>query len=107
MKQILLILLDNASKFTHSGEVELGIRVLNCQAEAGSGTLRFSVKDTGIGIESQKVEKIMEAFSQAEAPSTKRYEGAGLGLAIARSLLKMMDSQLVIMSTPHTGSEFF
>ncbi|WP_291035374.1 response regulator [Dyadobacter sp. 50-39] len=106
VKQVLVILLENAAKFTHQGEIELGIKHLFPFEKAGKGKFRFSVRDTGIGINPAKMEEILQPFMQAEAPATKRYEGTGLGLAIAGNLLRMMNSKLEIASSPDTGSIF-
>lgn len=105
LKQILVNLLGNASKFTEKGEVELKIEVL----EAGSedSTLRFSVRDTGIGIKADKQKKIFEAFSQEDGSTTKKYGGTGLGLTISNKLLGLMGSYLQLTSEPGKGSCFY
>lgn len=106
LRQVLGILLDNARKFTSQGEIELSVRQIDFNQEQGIGRLRFSVRDTGIGIGEFEVGKIMQAFTQAESPATKQYEGTGLGLAIATNLLEKMNSQLDVVSTPGSGSTF-
>lgn len=105
LKQILVNLLGNASKFTEKGEIELKIEILE---EAGDNyKMRFAVRDTGIGIKPDKQAKIFEAFSQEDSSTTKKYGGTGLGLTISNSLLGLMDSKLQLTSEPDKGSTFF
>jgi PAS domain S-box-containing protein len=106
LKQILVNLLGNAVKFTEQGEIELKILPLNELTE-GSITLRFEVRDTGIGIAKNKQDKIFEAFSQEDASTTKKYGGTGLGLTISNKLLDLMGSKLQLESSPDKGSCFF
>ncbi len=105
LKQILVNLLSNACKFTENGKIELSIKPIH--TENGHVTLRFSVKDTGIGIKQDKQNKIFEAFSQEDTSTTKRYGGTGLGLTISNKLLRMMDSQLHVESEQGIGSMFY
>jgi PAS domain S-box-containing protein len=106
LKQILVNLLGNAVKFTEKGEIELKITPKDVFTEAGV-TLRFEVRDTGIGIPKDKQTKIFEAFSQEDASTTKKYGGTGLGLTISNKLLGLMDSCLQLESSPERGSCFF
>ncbi|WP_354303821.1 PAS domain S-box protein [Pedobacter sp. UYP1] len=105
LKQILVNLMGNAAKFTEKGEIELKIEVLQQQGDLYQ--LRFSVRDTGIGIKEDQKGKIFEAFAQEDASTTKRYGGTGLGLAITNKLLAMMGTKLELTSTLGVGSEFF
>lgn len=105
IRQVLMNLLSNATKFTEKGTIELSITVVSHDAE--QAVLCFSVKDTGIGIKPDKLEKIFDAFSQEDNSMTKRYGGTGLGLTISNKLLKMMDSQLKLESSFGAGSRFF
>ncbi|MDQ0638723.1 PAS domain S-box-containing protein [Pedobacter sp. W3I1] len=105
LKQVLINLLGNAAKFTAEGEIELKIESL--QIKENNHLLRFSVRDTGIGIAKTKQMKIFEAFSQEDSSTTKKYGGTGLGLAISNKLLNMMDSQLRLESEPGKGSTFY
>jgi PAS domain S-box-containing protein len=100
IKQILINLLSNALKFTDRGEIELKIEKLN-------GGLRFSVRDTGIGIDLQDQEKIFQSFDQADNSSTRKYGGTGLGLSISNSILSLMDSKLYLKSKINDGSIFY
>jgi len=104
LRQVLINLLSNASKFTEDGEIELAIRV---QERLGKETrLEFSVRDTGIGISPEKQEVIFEAFSQEDSSTTRKYGGTGLGLTISNKLLRLMDSTLKLDSEPGKGSRF-
>lgn len=105
IKQILVNLLGNASKFTERGEIELKIEKLN--GDADNTSLRFAVRDTGIGIKPEKQQKIFEAFSQEDSSTTKKYGGTGLGLTISNKLLALMGSQLKLKSIPGKGSTFY
>ncbi len=105
LKQVLINLLSNAAKFTGHGEIELGIEALS--AGAAQLDLRFSVRDTGIGIHPDKQKKVFEAFSQEDGSTTKKYGGTGLGLTISNKLLGMMGSRLQLESVPGSGSTFF
>lgn len=105
LKQILINLLSNAVKFTNAGKIELHISVVS--KEDGKAILRFSVKDTGIGIKKRNQEKIFEAFSQEDSYTTKKFGGTGLGLSISNQLLNLMNSHLQLDSNFGVGSEFF
>lgn len=104
LRQVLINLGANAIKFTEAGEVILRLAV--AQQHAGSVTLDISVSDTGIGMEADALARLEEDFGQLEASSTRRYGGIGLGLAICRQLLGLMDARLKIDSTPGQGSRF-
>ncbi|HBI86980.1 MULTISPECIES: PAS domain S-box protein [Sphingobacterium] len=105
IKQVLMNLLSNATKFTEKGTIELSITVES--HDATQAVLCFSVKDTGIGIKEDNVERIFDAFTQEDNSMTKRYGGTGLGLTISNKLLKMMGSELKLESTFGAGSRFF
>lgn len=107
LKQVLVNLLGNAVKFTEKGEIELKITRLEETKDTGDISLRFEVRDTGIGIRPEKQHKIFEAFLQEDISTTKKYGGTGLGLTISNSLLHLMGSRLQLMSTPGEGSVFF
>ena len=105
LKQILVNLLGNSAKFTEKGEIELKIE--NLKSKGDFNTLRFSVRDTGIGIKAEKQDKIFEAFSQEDSSTTKKYGGTGLGLTISNRLLGLMGSKLQLKSELGKGSTFF
>ena len=105
LKQVLINLLTNAVKFTNNGKIEFTISTL--KAEKTQTLLRFSVKDTGIGIRKSNQKKIFQAFSQEDSSTTKKFGGTGLGLAISNQLLALMNSTLHIESQYNVGSTFY
>jgi signal transduction histidine kinase/CheY-like chemotaxis protein len=104
IKQILLNLLSNAVKFTHAGEIVVSLSLAH--APTGKSVLRFSVKDTGIGVEPECLSSIFEVFEQADMSVTRKYGGTGLGLAISRSLVQMMGGEINAASVHGKGSTF-
>jgi CheY-like chemotaxis protein len=103
VRQILLNLASNASKFTHRGHVGLaGTRVM----DRGVPWLVFEVRDTGIGMTPEQVARLFQPFVQADASTTKKYGGTGLGLAIARRFCRMMGGTITVQSEPGKGSCF-
>ena len=104
LQQVLINLATNAIKFTEAGEVVLGIH-REAQSEH-SVTLAFSVRDTGIGIAPEQLERIFTGFAQAEASTARRFGGTGLGLAISRRLVRLMGGDIHVESTPGQGSRF-
>ncbi|MDE3253207.1 MAG: PAS domain S-box protein, partial [Bacteroidota bacterium] len=106
LKQILINLLSNASKFTEKGEIELKVDALS-DTSGNEILIRFEVRDTGIGIREEKQQKIFQAFSQEDGSVTRKYGGTGLGLTISNKLLALMGSRLQLESSPGKGSRFF
>ena len=106
LRQILLNLVGNAIKFTESGRIALRAEALP-GAETGRCRLQITVQDTGIGIAADKLEDVFEAFTQADASTTRRYGGTGLGLSICNRLLDLMQGEIRVESTPGHGSTFF
>jgi PAS domain S-box-containing protein len=102
--QVLLNLATNAVKFTEEGEVVLAVRAAG--SEAGRTAVTFSMRDTGIGMTPEQVERVFEMFSQADESTTRRFGGTGLGLAICRRLVEMMGGTIEVTSTPGEGSAF-
>jgi len=105
LKQILINLLGNAVKFTEKGEIELKVQKLSSNEK--NITLRFAVRDTGIGIPVEKQQHIFNAFTQENSSISKRYGGTGLGLTISNNILGYMGSRLSLESTLQEGSVFF
>jgi PAS domain S-box-containing protein len=104
LQQVLLNLMGNAVKFTEQGEVVLSIRVL--RRDGDRVRLGFAVRDTGIGIAAGQQQRMFEAFSQGDSSTSRKYGGAGLGLAIARRLVELMGGVLRVHSEPGRGAEF-
>ncbi len=105
LQQVILNLLSNAIKFTEEGEVF--IEILKVGETDNKINIKFSIKDTGIGISNENQEKLFKAFSQAESSTTRRYGGTGLGLAISKKLTEYMGGNIGVKSVAGKGSEFF
>jgi PAS domain S-box-containing protein len=105
LRQIVLNLANNGIKFTHQGEV--AIRVSREEETQDEITLRFSVRDTGIGIPKDKQSTLFEAFTQVDASNTRKYEGTGLGLSISKRLTQMMGGEIGMESEEGVGSDFW
>ncbi|MDP9134808.1 MAG: ATP-binding protein, partial [Actinomycetota bacterium] len=104
LRQVLTNLLSNAVKFTSEGEVSVRVRAQPHGPNAID--VRFDVADTGIGITPASLERVFEAFAQADSSTTRRYGGTGLGLAICRQLVTMMSGEMGASSEPGAGSVF-
>ncbi|HAV01932.1 MAG TPA: histidine kinase [Chryseobacterium sp.] len=105
IKQVLINHLGNAVKFTEKGEIELKVEKILQENE--KICLRFSVRDTGIGIPVEKQKKIFDAFTQEDSSVSKKYGGTGLGLTISNNILKYMNSHLSLSSEQEKGSVFY
>ena len=103
VRQTLFNLLSNASKFTEGGTVSLTVR--RAAVEQGD-ELSFDVADSGIGMTPEQTAKVFEAFTQADASTTRRYGGTGLGLAISREFCRMMGGEITVESRPGEGATF-
>jgi PAS domain S-box-containing protein len=102
--QVLSNLFNNAIKFTEQGEVALLIDVIDLNAT--NALVSFKVKDTGIGIARDKQGHLFEAFTQADISMTRKYGGSGLGLSICQQIVKLLDGEITLKSSPDDGSEF-
>lgn len=104
LRQVLTNILDNAIKFSESGDV-----TLSCSTKGKRGKeveLAFSIKDSGIGIQPQQLGKIFEPFKQADSSTTREYGGTGLGLVICKRIVELMDGDLRVASEPGIGTTF-
>ena len=105
LKQVLINILGNSVKFTNApGEVTLSVEQIN--SFEGRCTLRFEMKDTGIGMDEEFIPKIFEAFSQEDATTTNKYGGSGLGMAITKNFVEMMNGDIEVQSKKGVGSTF-
>ncbi len=102
--QVLTNLLSNAVKFTHRGYVKLLISVDT--RDADGVTLRFTVRDTGIGMTREQIGRLFEEFTQADGSTTRRYGGTGLGLTISKRIVELMGGRIWVESEPGAGSSF-
>ncbi len=105
VRQVLMNLLSNAVKFTSEGEVIVTVTLAD--GPGSDERLRLEVADTGIGIDTEKLAALFEPFSQADATTTRRYGGTGLGLCISRQLVELMGGQIGCASEPGVGSRFW
>lgn len=106
LSQVLINLCNNAVKFTEEGDVKVVIRVLP-EDDPESLVLRFEVTDTGIGMTRDQVNRIFDAFSQADAATAREHGGTGLGLTISRQLVTLMGGEIGVQSEPGVGSAFW
>ncbi|MCD4723093.1 MAG: response regulator [Desulfobacula sp.] len=107
--QILLNLSSNAIKFTDRGEIVLNTELMPDIKDKKSNQvmLRFSIRDTGIGMSREQIDKLFQSFSQADVSTTRKYGGTGLGLAISKRLTQMMGGKIWVESEPGKGSIFY
>ncbi len=105
LRQILTNLIGNALKFTEKGQVD--IQISEEKRTESAVKLRFAVSDTGIGINPEQKARLFNVFTQAEASTSRKYGGSGLGLTICKRLVEMMDGEIDVISTAGQGSTFF
>jgi CheY-like chemotaxis protein len=104
LRQVLIVLISNAVKFSESGEIE--VRVKRKAEQGNTVVLGFEVEDHGIGIPPSQQERIFDAFTQADSSATRKYGGTGLGLAIGSQIVSAMGGKLACRSAPGIGSVF-
>ncbi len=105
LRQVLTNLISNAAKFTHKGEVE--ISVTSELLDFKEYLLKFNVRDTGIGIAKDKLDKLFKPFSQVDSSTTRSFGGTGLGLVISKKLVELMGGEIGVKSIEGKGSDFY
>lgn len=105
LRQVLVNLVSNAIKFTEQGEIFVGVH-LNKVGEDGRVELQFEIRDTGIGIPADKIERLFKAFSQVDSATSRKYGGTGLGLIICEKLIGLMGGQIAVKSRENEGTTF-
>lgn len=105
LSQVLLNLINNALKFTDKGEVI--VRASLAESKNNQVKIQFSVQDTGIGMSEEQIARLFCSFSQADASTTRKYGGTGLGLTISKTLSEMMGGEIWVESEPEVGSTFY
>ncbi|MDX1693864.1 MAG: 7TM diverse intracellular signaling domain-containing protein [Ketobacteraceae bacterium] len=103
MRQILFNLLSNSAKFTKNGRVSLTVEVISVN---GDRMIEFEIKDTGIGMSENQMERVFDSFTQADASSTRKYGGTGLGLTITKSFCELLGGTISLESQEGKGSRF-
>ena len=106
VRQIIFNLLSNSCKFTEKGEITLSVAVETGQSTGTGDVIRFSVKDSGIGMTEEQMKKLFMEFSQADSSTTRKYGGTGLGLAISKRFCEMMNGSIGVESIPNSGTTF-
>jgi len=105
LRQVLVNLVENGIKFTSEGEIVVGV---SCEKRPDNlFMLQFSVRDTGIGIPADRLDRLFRSFSQVDSSTTRRFGGTGLGLVISRRLAELMGGEMWVESTPGQGTTFF
>ncbi|CAN5310534.1 hypothetical protein BH18ACT10_BH18ACT10_12150 [soil metagenome] len=107
VRQILVNLLGNAVKFTERGEIVLSVGVEEEKEAAGKALVRFEIKDTGIGMTDEQRSRLFRSFTQADASTTRKSGGTGLGLTIYKQLVELMGGEIGVESEPGEGSTFW
>jgi len=107
LRQVLTNLVGNAIKFTHEGKVVLQVALVEKGRVGAQILLRFSIRDTGVGIPADKIPLLFEKFTQADASTTRKFGGSGLGLAISKQLVELMGGEIGVISQEGEGTEFW
>jgi signal transduction histidine kinase len=106
VRQVLVNLLGNAVKFTEQGRIDVLVRLMDDVEAPETGLIRFSVRDTGVGIPADQIHKIFGKFTQVDSSATRRYGGTGLGLALTQQIVEKLGGTIWVESSPGVGSTF-
>ncbi len=106
LRQVTANLMSNAVKFTHQGSIEMEAHLAEPHPRDGKHLIRISVRDSGIGIPEDRIDRLFRSFSQVDASTSRSYGGTGLGLAISQRLVNMMGGDIRVKSRPGEGSTF-
>ena len=104
LRQVLINLLSNAIKFTRVGTIKVSSNIVS--SSENTIIMHFEVRDSGIGMTQDQIDRIYEPFMQGDSSTTRKYGGTGLGLAICKNIIELMGSKLIVESTPGLGSKF-
>ncbi|PJF33904.1 MAG: hypothetical protein CUN57_00930, partial [Phototrophicales bacterium] len=107
LRQVITNLLNNAAKFTHEGDITLVCQVSDETGDGKVDSLYFEVRDTGIGIPAEKQHVIFEMFTQVNSDLSRNYGGTGIGLAVCKRLVNLMNGVIGVRSVPGQGSTFW
>ena len=105
LRQVLVNLINNAIKFTESGEIFVSLAKVGSSPKGAK--IQFSVRDTGIGIPEERMDRLFQSFSQVDASTTRKYGGTGLGLAISKRLIELLGGEIWVESEVGKGTTFF
>lgn len=106
LRQILINLVSNAIKFTENGSVTTTLKLMQSEEEKDTINVRFTISDTGIGIEKESIEKIFNSFEQAYSDTSRKFGGTGLGLSISKKLITLQKGEIWVESEKGKGSQF-
>ncbi len=106
LRQVIMNLVGNAVKFTDKGYILVEVDIVAAGRSTDKGMVTISVKDTGIGIENQKIASVFQKFTQADGSTTRNYGGTGLGLSISKKIVELMNGRMAVNSTFGSGSTF-
>jgi len=106
LRQVVMNLIGNAVKFTDKGHIIIEVNIVSAGRSTDKGMVTVNVKDTGIGIENQKIDSVFQKFTQADGSTTRNYGGTGLGLSISKKIIELMNGRMHVSSTFGSGSTF-